>query len=66
MTEALRIKCPLCKDWFDRSSYDEEPRIDVCKCENITIEVKALEDEKPLFTVTYKEAEPGYKIPKIK
>ena len=59
MSEALIVKCPLCKEWFDRSKYDDEPKIDVCKCENIRIEVKAIEDEKSLFTVTYK-------VPKIK
>ncbi len=66
MTEALIIKCPMCKEWFDRSQYNDEPAKDICRCGNIIIEVEALGDEKPLFKVTYKDEEPIYKIPKIK
>tara|TARA_Y100000592_G_C5250309_1_gene212544 strand:+ start:330 stop:557 length:228 start_codon:yes stop_codon:yes gene_type:complete len=66
MTEALIIKCPECKQWFDRSKYTDEPIVENCECGNITIKVETLGDEKPLFKVIYTESEPIYKIPKIK
>ena len=66
MTEALIIKCPLCKEWFDRSQYNDEPKVDTCKCGNLTIEVEALGDEEPLFRVSYKEEKPILKMPKVK
>ena len=56
----------MCKEWFDRSSYDNEPAKDTCSCGNIIIEVEVLGDEKPLFKVTYRDEESIYKIPKIK
>lgn len=66
MTEALIIKCSSCKEWFDRSTYNDEPKTDTCKCGNLTVEVEALGDEKPLFRISYKEEKPIFKIPKVK
>ena len=67
MSEAVIIKCPLCKGWFDRSKFSDEPVEESCKCGNLTIEVKKVgEENKSLFLANYKEAEPRIKIPNIK
>ena len=72
MSEAVIIKCPLCKKRFDRSKFSDEPVEKSCKCGNLTIEVKKVgEENKSLFLANYKEAEPylkirNIKIPKIK
>lgn len=64
MTEAVVIKCTICKGWFDRSKYSDEPIVETCSCGNLTIEVKTMEDERALFFATFKEQEPYVKIPK--
>jgi hypothetical protein len=66
MSESVIIKCTLCKNWFDRTKYDDEPVVETCDCGNLTIEVKSMGDEGSLFFATYKEKEPYLKIPKIK
>ena len=67
MSEAVIIKCPLCKERFDRSTFNDEPVEKSCKCGNLTIEVKQVgEENKSLFLANYKESEPILRIPKIK
>tara|TARA_B100001769_G_C21612979_1_gene344119 strand:+ start:346 stop:540 length:195 start_codon:yes stop_codon:yes gene_type:complete len=63
MSEAIIIKCRVCKQSFRKDEIGLEPVVLKCRCENITIEVQSKENEdKKMFLVKYKNDKPLIKV----